>query len=179
MSTQPPSQNSPADPTSTQMTDDEITAAAMLKTLHEALKQAGVDPTALACVAVGDVEMFIGEVYDHQDYVDGDSHASIFQHADFVSLKNPKRLSRLQMQNRQTGQVGVQLQFGDFDFMTGGIIEVRPTMAFFFDWCDFATQYRYCNAYLGFIEGKKRAAAQAAGLILPSAPPATPGPIRG
>jgi hypothetical protein len=170
MPTQEPSQNSPNDPTSTPMTDEEIAAAAYLDTIHADLKKEGVEPTGLMVVTVGEAEMLIGECYDHGDYVVDGTHSSIFQRGPFVSLKNPKRMTRLQAMNRQTGQVSVQLQFGDLDFIGSGIIEVRPVAAFFLDWCDYGTQVRYCKAYLGYIEGRKKAMAEAAGLILPGAP---------
>ena len=170
MSTQEPSQNSPTDPTSTPMTDDEIAASAYLETVHHDLKANGIDPEGLMVVTIGEAEMLIGECYDQKEYLVDGSHSSIFQRAPFVSLKNPKRMTRIQGMNRQTGQISVQLQFGDLDFVGGGIIEVRPLAAFFLDWCDFGTQVRYCRAYLGYIEGKKKAMAEAAGIILPGAP---------
>ena len=172
MSTQPLSPNSQPDPTSA-TTDDELAAAALLKQVHEDLARFGVEPDALACVALGDTELVIGEVYDHKDYLEGENHASIFQHAPFVSLKDPKRLTRLQVQNRQTGAVGVQILIVDYDFVEAGIIEVKPLMAFFFDWCDFGTQLRYCKAYLSFLEGRRKARSR---LVLPNPPAVGPAP---
>jgi hypothetical protein len=178
MSTQPPSPNSQNDQTS--KSDEEIAAEQALHSVHEDLKAHGIEPEALVCVAVSDSEMLVGECYDHKAYLsESGEHVSILQTAPFISLKNPKRLSRLQMQNRQTGQIGIQIQFGDFDFVEDGIIEVVPKVAFFFDWCDFGTQLRYCKTYLGFLEGKRQQRLKASGLILPGMPPATPGLIRG
>jgi len=139
----------------------------MLAQVHEKLAGLGVETASLACVALTDTEMLIGEVYDHKDYMDGESHASIFQHAPFISLRNPKRFSRLPFQNRETGQYGVQLQLADFDFMESGVVEVKPAMAFFFDWCDFGTQLRYCRALLGFLEGKRRKQSR---IVVPTGP---------
>lgn len=166
MSTQQPSTPSQSDPTS--MSEEEA-AAALLPTIHKELEKFKVDPDVLLVVFLGDTEMVLGELlYDEEFEKGGKTHPSIFQVADYVAIENPKRLTRLQLVNRETNQIALQIQFGDFDMISNGVIEVKPTGGFFLDWCDYATQLRYCKGYLNFLEGKRRASARAAGLVLPN-----------
>lgn len=160
MSTEQPSQTSPSEPISI---DPGVAAA------HEKLKEFGVDAPGLAVCLIGQSEMLIGEVVNHELLLAPDVpvHGPLLpNHQSAVALRNPRRLTRHTMVDRSTNQIGSQLVFSDFDFMSAGVIEVVPVAAFFLDWCDAQTQVNYCMAYLNFMEGRRRAQAEAAGIQL-------------
>jgi hypothetical protein len=162
MDTQQPS---PSSPNGSQSTPE-------LESVHEEMKKQGMNPEALVMCVVGQNESIFGEVYDFPSYLveDPETHekvpASIFEKGDVVAVKNPKRFIRMNVQ-MGPGQMGFQLIFSDFDFIDGGVMEVKPTAAFFLSWLDADSQLRYCKAYLGWLDGKRKAQAKAAGLILP------------
>jgi hypothetical protein len=158
MSTQEPTQSS--------QNGTEQRAELDLGAMHEELKKHGVDPDALFVATIESNEMFFGEMYRNETYYDDQKrHVSIFERGPFVTMKNPKRFSRMVFIDGNTGATQIQLRFSDFDFINDGLIEVRPRAAFFLDWLDFLSQASYCKAYLNFIEGRIRARAAHAGIV--------------
>ena len=101
--------------------------------------------------------------------VDG-SHSSIFQRAPFVSLKNPKRMTRMpgreppDRADLRPAPVRRSRLRGRRDHRSPASRRVLPRLV----------RLRHAGpvlpAYLGYIEGKKKAMAEAAGIILPGAP---------
>jgi hypothetical protein len=161
MSTEQPSSPSPSEP---------ISIDPQLTNVHEKLKEFGIDPSGLAICLIGQNEMLVGEVVNHQLLLADDVpvHGPLLPHPpSVVALKDPRRLTRHTMVDRSTNQIGNQLVFADFDFMNSGVIEVVPVAAFFLDWCDLQTQLNYCGAYANFMEGRRKAQAQASGIHIP------------
>jgi hypothetical protein len=171
MSTEQPTNPSPSAPASkTEAAPVEYAAeTAQLKQMHEILRSFMVDPEALAVLFVGPSEMVIGEVVDHELFTGTEGgHGSILRQNDGVILiHNPRRLTRHTLVDRASNQINNQMVFSDFDFIHVGLVEVRANVAFFLDWCDVITQLQYCGSYANFLEGRRRAQAQAAGIVLP------------
>lgn len=140
---------------------------------HKELKNNDVDPEALGIAIVGINEMVLGEVVGHEVFnekyeEEGPGHSSFFDIADWVAFKNPKRVSRITLTHRETGQQVSSLQFGDYDGIEEGIIEVKPQGFFFFDWLNSSSQLSYCKIYLNFLEHKRQARAAAIGIQIAS-----------
>lgn len=129
------------------------------------LNEMGVDPDKLVILFLSATEMVIGEDLDYQGGPD-DSYQNYLL-ADVVLLKNPKRLTRLQMIDRNTGGLAVEIRFSDFDFLSGGKIEVRHQGGFRLSWLNGESQLTYLKIYVGFLDSRRVAKAKAAGLVIP------------
>lgn len=175
MSTEQPSNPSPSDPTSKSEEAESpwSTEIAHLRQVHEVLRGFDVEPEALAVLFVGPNEMVFGEVLDHEIFVGPEGmHGSLLrQNEGVVVIRNPRRLTRHTIMDRSTNQLGNQMVFSDFDFIDKGLLEVRANAAFFVDWGNPPTQLQYCAAYANFLEGRRRAQAEAAGIVLPNQNP--------
>jgi hypothetical protein len=135
--------------------------------LHEKLKKEGVDPDALAVLRVMDQEMLIGEVGDHEHFLDANGGHGPFmgtRQEIHVCLKNPKLIIRRVLSQQSTGALAIQTVFSDYDLLDEGYIEVVPKTFFFLDWLNYQSQINYCGAYFNFLEGRRLARAQAAGI---------------
>jgi hypothetical protein len=157
MSTQQPSPSSP--------NDQDSKLEAIVAEVHEKLRKEGVEPGALAVVRVSDQEMLIGEVFDHEKMMaDGPEagHGSVMEERTFLGIKNPRLIIRRVLTHRETGALKIESVFSDYDMVDEGYVEVRPMSVFFLDWMNWQTQLNYCGNYLGFLEGRKLARAEAA-----------------
>lgn len=160
MDTQPPT---PSSLSETDLMPPELVA------LHKTLSESGVEVEAIAVLILSQNEMVFGEVHNldafRADPIDGVNAGlgPILGKTNVVALKNPKRLTRFNVQGPQ-GQVGTQLLFSDFDLISEGTVEFIPTGAFFLTWLNYTSQFAYCNAFIKFMEGKALAKAKAAGI---------------
>lgn len=162
MPTLPPSTTSQSEP-------DQIQLERMLDQLHEELKKNDVEPEALAVALLDAKEMIIGEVFEHDVYMESgiEGHGSFFEKGRFVTFKNPKRYTRLLLL-APNGEQNVSITISDFDNIDAGAIEVRPMGFFFLDWLNTVSQINYCRTYLNWFDGKRRAMAKAAGIEIAS-----------
>jgi hypothetical protein len=166
MDTQQPTPSSPSGPSAT--TEQELQIQQALDEAHQMLREAGIQPEALAVCMVGSDTLF-GEVYQHESFLEDGSkkfHASLFEVTGWISIKNPRRLSRRVMVDPNTGAEMFHTAFTGFDLVEEGMIELRPNGFFFVDWLSNHSQLLYCKGYLGFLEGMRRARAKAAGITI-------------
>jgi hypothetical protein len=131
---------------------------ALLESAHAALKEYSIDVSLLGVVIVGPTESYFGEIARL-----GELKGLTFE--EMVSIKDPKRISRVMSVGG--GRVNVDIPFSDFDMVLHGYIHVRPLGGFMLDWVDEQSQLNYLRAYLGFLDGRRRASAKAAGIHLP------------
>lgn len=142
MSTPEPSQNSQNDQSSTSEYDSEV------KRLIVKLKDENIEAEQLAVAIIGGNEMIFGEVCRPGEII------PVTALSGGIFLRDPKRLSRVPVQNRQ-GQISYEIRFGNFDFMNKGFVETKPQAFFYIDWCDDQTKLNYYLTYLGFLEGER------------------------
>lgn len=154
---------------STNSSESQTPKSEKLRQAFELLQQCGYEDTYRLGIVSSGVEQFFGAVYNKGDVYSHNRFSAGSIIDDAVLVKLPKRIMRSQFRNSE-GKVGVELGFSDVDFIDEGTIEVKPQYGFFLRWLDEESQFRYCQAVLGFLEGKKIAKAQAAGIVLPDGP---------
>lgn len=159
MPTTPPTTPSPLETTNDAQLEE------TLKDMHEKLKGQGVSPDLLVVALLTSNDMVFGEVASGEGMEeDGES---IMGRYEFVSIRNPKRLTRMVMLS-QRGEMNVQIVFSDFDFVNKGVVEVRPVGCFLLKWLDTVSQVNYCGAYLNFEEGRRLAMLEQRGITMAS-----------
>lgn len=168
MSTQPPSAPSPNDQNST---TSEPAPPPDLLDVRAKLAAEGVEWKNLVVLLMSGSELIIGECADAMPFLtDSGEHFSVFEKQDFIAVNNPKRISRVMLQNTATGEIRAESRLSDFDFVNAGTVEFKPNGIFFLDWCDYQTQFNCCAALLGFLIGRREQRAKEAG-ILPASDP--------
>jgi len=141
-----------------------------LEEMHSKLREEEIYPPALAVVLLSSTEMIFGEVLHDGRYAPETAatpgHGSLSSGSNFVQIKNPKRFTRYTRMSRETSEIAFEFRMADFDYVEAGVVEFKHQGGFFLDNLDEISQLNYCNAYLNFLEGRRRARAKDAGIEL-------------
>ena len=144
--------------------------ASKFEELELQLELLGVKTEDLTILFTGPNEMILGE----DDRKEKRAGMWEWLHP-VIQIKNPRRLTRLQMVDRGSCTLVTDLRLSDFDFVSKGVIEFRHTGGFRLAWVDLESRIKYMESLVGFLENKKLESAQEAGIIIPSV---VPNPMR-
>jgi hypothetical protein len=145
--------------------------ASKLEDLKQDLLSVGVNTEQMTVLILGGNEMVMGQLLNPIT----DNRFNWERIPDVAIMKSPKRLTRLSMVDRATGQLMSELRMSDFDFVSDGEVHFKHFGGFNVSWVDEEAQLQYLGSYKGFLESKKLASAQEAGIIIPGV---VPNPIR-
>ncbi len=122
--------------------------------LAKQLKEKGVDVSRL-------VVCFIGT-----DQILGESTRPVTDAP--IAIKNPKRVVRIQQ--FVEGGIVISLMIGDLDFVTEGLLFVKPAAEYYVQDQSEESQTNVYESYLDYFKRKVVNKAKEAGIVMPGAP---------